>query len=162
MIMPYFVLEEAVVVDHIAARFTITCTINAYRYKSCEFESCSWPGALDTILCDKVYQWLATNRWISPGTRVSSTNKTDGHDITEILLKVALNTIILTLTIKCVLYPEDRHVWRFSTLSRYPNTSFLSLFNTSCLETNNINFVFGLTRDDFKPINLRITGQRTS
>jgi hypothetical protein len=29
----------------------------------------------------------------SPGTLVSSTNKTDRHDITEILLKVALNTI---------------------------------------------------------------------
>jgi hypothetical protein len=29
----------------------------------------------------------------SPGTLVSSTNKTDHHDITEILLKVALNTI---------------------------------------------------------------------
>jgi hypothetical protein len=28
----------------------------------------------------------------SPGTPVSSTNKTDCHDITEILLKVALNT----------------------------------------------------------------------
>jgi len=32
----------------------------------------------------------------SPGTPVSSTNKTDCHDITEILLKVALNTITLT------------------------------------------------------------------
>jgi hypothetical protein len=29
----------------------------------------------------------------SPGTPVSSTNKTDHHDIAEILLKVALNTI---------------------------------------------------------------------
>jgi hypothetical protein len=29
----------------------------------------------------------------SLGTPVSSTNKTDRHDITEILLKVALNTI---------------------------------------------------------------------
>ena len=29
----------------------------------------------------------------SPGSPVSSTNKTDSHDITEILLKVALNTI---------------------------------------------------------------------
>ena len=29
---------------------------------------------------------------VSPGTPVSSTNKTDHHDITEILLKVALNT----------------------------------------------------------------------
>jgi hypothetical protein len=32
------------------------------------------------------------------GTPVSSTNKTDRHDITEILLKVALNTITLSLT----------------------------------------------------------------
>jgi hypothetical protein len=31
--------------------------------------------------------------WFSPGTSVSSTNKTDRHDITEILLKVALDTI---------------------------------------------------------------------
>jgi hypothetical protein len=31
-----------------------------------------------------------------PGTPVSSTYKTDRHDITEILLKVALNTIRLT------------------------------------------------------------------
>jgi len=33
--------------------------------------------------------------WFSP---VSATNKTDRHDITEILLKVAFNTITLTLT----------------------------------------------------------------
>ena len=32
----------------------------------------------------------------SLGTTVSSTDKTDRHDITEILLKVALNTIIQT------------------------------------------------------------------
>ena len=50
-------------------------------------------GVLDTTLCDKVCQWLATSQWFSLGTLVSSTNKTDGYDITEILLKVALNTI---------------------------------------------------------------------
>ena len=33
------------------------------------------------------------NQLHSPGTPVSSTNKTDCHDITEILLKVELNTI---------------------------------------------------------------------
>jgi len=32
-------------------------------------------------------------QWFSQGTPVSSTNKTDHHKITEILLKVALNTI---------------------------------------------------------------------
>jgi hypothetical protein len=37
-----------------------------------------------------------TRSALSPGTTVS-TNKTDHHDIPEILLKVALNTIILTL-----------------------------------------------------------------
>jgi hypothetical protein len=46
-----------------------------------------------TTLCDKVCQWLATGWWFSPGPPVSSTNKTDCHDITEILLKVALKTI---------------------------------------------------------------------
>jgi len=34
-------------------------------------------------------------QWFSPGTPVSSTNKTDHHDIAEILLKVVLNTITL-------------------------------------------------------------------
>jgi hypothetical protein len=46
-----------------------------------------------TTLCDKVCQWLATGQWFFPGTLVSSTNKTDCRDITEILLKVVLNTI---------------------------------------------------------------------
>jgi hypothetical protein len=36
---------------------------------------------------------LATGQWFSPGTLVFSTNKTDSHDITEILLEVALSTI---------------------------------------------------------------------
>jgi hypothetical protein len=55
-----------------------------------------------TTICDKVYQWLATGRWFSLGPLVSSTNKTDHHDITEILLKVALNTIKQTFTIQCI------------------------------------------------------------
>jgi hypothetical protein len=46
-----------------------------------------------TTLCDKVCQLLPAGRWFSPGPPVSSTNITDHHDITEILLKVALNTI---------------------------------------------------------------------
>jgi hypothetical protein len=46
-----------------------------------------------TTLCDKVCQWLVTGRWFWPGPPVSSTNETARHDTTEILLKVALNTI---------------------------------------------------------------------
>ena len=44
------------------------------------------------IVCDKICQWLPAGWWVSP---VSSTNKTDRHDITELLLKVALNTVKL-------------------------------------------------------------------
>jgi hypothetical protein len=53
-------------------------------------------GVFDTTLCDKVCQLLVAGRWFSPGTLVSSTNQTDSHEITELLLKVALNTIMLT------------------------------------------------------------------
>ena len=47
-----------------------------------------------TTLCDKVCQLLVTVQWFSP---VDSTNKTDCHNVSEILLKVALNTITLSL-----------------------------------------------------------------
>ena len=52
---------------------------------------------LDATLCDKVCHWLVTGRWFSLGHLVSSINKTDCHNIAEILLKVALNIITLTL-----------------------------------------------------------------
>ena len=42
--------------------------------------------AFMATVCDKVWQWLAAGRWISP-------NRTDPHDIAEILLKVTLSTI---------------------------------------------------------------------
>jgi hypothetical protein len=38
---------------------------------------------------------FASGQWFSPGTSVSSTNKTDCHDITEILLKVTLAIYIV-------------------------------------------------------------------
>jgi hypothetical protein len=38
---------------------------------------------------------LTHKLWFSPGTPVFSTNEIDCHDITEILLKVALNTTTL-------------------------------------------------------------------
>jgi len=70
-----------------------------YQYNQCLSPLQLWirtplrRGELDTTLFDKVCQWLATGRWFSPGPPVSSTNKTDCHDITEILLKVALSAI---------------------------------------------------------------------
>ena len=49
-------------------------------------------------------KWLAAGRWFTPGNAVTSTNKTDRHDIADILLTVALNTI--TITHKCCTYKE--------------------------------------------------------
>ena len=46
---------------------------------------CSYRGLLNTTLCDK---FVSDGGWFSTGTLVSSTNKNDRHDITEILLKV--------------------------------------------------------------------------
>jgi len=72
--------------DRLVDGFTTIYAISAYHHWCCEFES-------RTTLCDKVCQWLATGRWFSPGPPVSSINKTDLLDLTEILLKVALSTI---------------------------------------------------------------------
>ena len=75
-------------------------------------------GVLDTTRCEKVCQWLATGRWFFAGIPISPTNKTDRHDITEILLKVALNTIILIIiqsrNIHCVSsndHPKTPSAW---------------------------------------------------
>ena len=78
-----------------------------FNYQRCEFESRSWRGLLDAALCDNVCQCLTAGRWLSAGTPVFSTNNTDRHDITEILLKVALNTIILNPPNKNDIHPYD-------------------------------------------------------
>jgi hypothetical protein len=46
----------------------------------------------------------------SPGTLVSSTNKTDLHDITDILLKVAFNTINHQTTETCITVHECSNI----------------------------------------------------
>ena len=56
-------------------------------------------SVLDKTLCDKICQWLTTGWRFSPGSAI---NKTDRHDITEILLKVALKTITLAPIIKMI------------------------------------------------------------
>ena len=81
--------------DHMVVGCTIICAISVYHHWSCVFEPHSWQHVLQTTICDKVCQRLATGLWFSPGTLVSTINKTDHHDITEILLKMVLNTINL-------------------------------------------------------------------
>ena len=60
---------------------------------------------------DKVYQLLAHGRWFSPRTPASSTTKTCRHDISEILLKVALSTINQIIKFNQILQ------WQYQTLS---------------------------------------------
>jgi len=76
--------------DRMVVGFITTYAISVYHYYRCEFESHSGEVYSHTTLSDKVCQSLAAGRWFYP---VSSINKTDHHDITEMLLKVALNTI---------------------------------------------------------------------
>ena len=78
--------------DRMVVGFTTTHAISAHHHYRCEFESRS----------DKVYSIqhyvIKFVSDFSLGIPVSSTNKTERHNITEIVLKVMLNTITLTLT----------------------------------------------------------------
>jgi len=71
--------------DGMVVGFTPTCGISASHH-FCEFQPRSCWCVLDATLYDKVWQWL------SPGTPASSTNKTVPHNITGIMLKVALTS----------------------------------------------------------------------
>jgi hypothetical protein len=44
--------------------------VGYHQTGSCELESRSWRGVLDTTFCDKTCQWLAAGRLFSPGTPV--------------------------------------------------------------------------------------------
>jgi len=111
----------------------ITYAISAYHHWYYEFESRSGRGRC-TTLCDKVCQWLTTGRWFSQGPPVSSTIKTDRHEITEILLKVALKTIKQTniFHISPGSHTSQRHnrgviaemIWNSSCINLLSHTSY--------------------------------------
>ena len=84
--------------DHKVVGFTTIYVISAYHHEHFEIESHSWQGVLATTSWDKFCQWLGTGWCFFQCTPVSSTNKPDYHDITEILLKVALSTITIHLS----------------------------------------------------------------
>ena len=77
-----------------------------------------------------------------PGTSVSSTNKADRQDITEILLKVALNTITLTLShTHTVRKPKSRCFTRLMYMIVLPNI-FTS--DTICSHYISVRYLFSL------------------
>jgi hypothetical protein len=57
------------------------------------------------------YYWFNFNVWFCPGTPFSSTNKTDRHNITEILLKVALNTINQTILMDYFMFQIYQNIY---------------------------------------------------
>jgi len=73
--------------DRMVFGFTTTCAISAYHHH----------------YVIKFVSDLRKFGGFCPVTPVSSTNKTDRHDVTEILLKVALNTINQTKPNKTIL-----------------------------------------------------------
>ena len=78
--------------DHMVIGFTTTYVISAYHHNSCEFDSAR--GEVYSIQHHVIkfvsdFQMVGGFLW----ALVSSTNKTDHHDITEILLNLALNSI---------------------------------------------------------------------
>jgi hypothetical protein len=104
----------------------VVCILRiSYTYCLYEIEHV-W-GVLDTTLCDKVCQWPATDLRFSQGTLVSHTNKTDGHDITELVLKVALNTITLTLSLNMINWQFEQWVQLGLVLSTIYRTPVIKL-----------------------------------
>jgi hypothetical protein len=82
--------------DRMEVEFTTTCAISAYHHYSCEFEPCSWDmySIQHYVIKFVSYLWqiggfLRVPR-LPPPIKLTAT-----IIITEILLKVALNTINL-------------------------------------------------------------------
>jgi hypothetical protein len=138
--------RDRMIVGFTTPVFSNTYAISVYHHLSCEFERHSWRGVHNTTLCDKVCQWLATGQWISPDVPVSSTNKNDHHDITEILLKVVLNTLnhyntvwptssnlVLFYSIWLVWPTSSNLVLFYSIWLVWPTSSNLFLFCSICL-----------------------------
>ena len=68
----------------------------------------------------------------SLGTPVSTTNKTDCHDITEILFRVALNTIALTYLHGVRFFMDFINHTYLEDQLRTKTVTFIVLFVASC------------------------------
>ena len=66
--------------------------IGTYHHLFCEVQSCLWRGVQHHVIKFVSDVWQVVG-FLLPDTPVFFTNETYNHDITEILLKVALNNI---------------------------------------------------------------------
>ena len=108
--------------------------------KVVNFNPAHGEGVLDTTLCDKACQWLTTGQWFSPGPPISPTNKTDRHDITEILFNTITLTqhfhpnfqeISTTIVLQFILVNTSVHTYCFMISSAFKEfCSLLKLFSS--------------------------------
>ena len=82
--------------DRAGVGFTTTCAISVYHHHRCDFE-------FHLVEVNSIQHYVTKFVIVSDlrGTPASSCNKTYIYDITELLLKVGLNTINLILHIFC-------------------------------------------------------------
>jgi hypothetical protein len=87
-----------------------------------EFQSLSGRGVQHYVI--KFGQWLATGHWFSPDPSVSSTNKIDSHDITEIYISGAKHnqankhhcTCTFVLPSECCNWEKNSHASEITTI----------------------------------------------
>jgi hypothetical protein len=65
------------------------------------------------IINQLIFDQFAAGQWFSPRTPVSSTNKTDRNDITEILLKVVLKLLYLKYNITSYILEWHPIMWYY-------------------------------------------------
>ena len=71
--------------DRMVVGFITACAISAYHHKTCEFEP--------LLIQPYVIKFVSDLQQVCGFLRFPPSIKTDRHDITEILLKISLNTI---------------------------------------------------------------------
>ena len=140
--------------------FTATYAISAYHHWYCQYESLSGQGVLDSALCDKVCQWLASRLWFSRSPPVSFTCKTDLHYITEVLLKVVLNTMNpnqtrIGINHTCIKNMVFTYHWTVAYLWKFDfNESELTWQNFNLFYIRETNTCENLTLTDTNQVNL--------
>ena len=92
---------------------------------------------------------MTSDRWHSTGTPVSFSNKTDRHDIAEILLKVALNT----LTMLSVVSLNDHLLF----IQKQIGMNYNTIFNNTLFKAELfVQLVFGNPDTNQNPVNVNV------